>query len=133
MGTTRVVEEKLDRALVTNSWMQMFPNAKLENLVAPSSNHFPILLEKTPVARIHRVKRSFKFKNAWRIEDGVNNVVRHIWLGSAGSNVINKLSNCAEDLTHWSKTNCNKLQVDIENCRKQLIRSRGVTGIYDEV
>jgi len=33
LGITRVVEEKMDRALVNNSWMQMFPNAKLENLL----------------------------------------------------------------------------------------------------
>jgi hypothetical protein len=81
LSTTRAVEEKLDRVLVTNSWMQIFPNAKLENLVASSSDHFPILLDKTPVARTHRVKRSFKFENAWRIEDGVNDVVRDSWLG----------------------------------------------------
>jgi len=50
LDTTHAVEEKLDRALVTNFWMHMFPNAKLENLVAPSSDHFPILLDKTSVA-----------------------------------------------------------------------------------
>jgi len=111
----------------------MFPNAKLENLVAPSSAHFPILLDKTLVARSHRIKRSFKFENAWRIDDGLNDVVRDSWLGSAGSNIINRLSECAEDLTHWSKTHCNKLQIDIQNCLKQLSRNRSVNGFQDEV
>jgi len=118
LGTNRAVEEKLDRALVTSSWLQMFLNVKLENLVAPSSDNFPILLHKTPVVRNHRVKKSFKFENAWRIEEGVNDVVRDSWLGSVGNNVIQKLSNCVEDLTHWSKTHCNKIQEDIESCRK---------------
>jgi len=76
LGTTRAVEEKLDRALATSSWLQMFPDVKLENLVAPSSNHFPILLDKNPVARSHGVQRSFKFENAWRIQEGINEVVR---------------------------------------------------------
>jgi len=81
------------------------------------------------VARSHREERAFKFENAWRIEEGINEVVRDSWLGSAGSNVVNKLSKCAEDLTHWSKTHRNKLQVDIEHCRKQLSRSRTIHGI----
>jgi len=68
--TPRVVEEKLDMALANNSWMQMFPNTKLENLVAPSSEHFPILLDRTSVAHSHKIKRSFKFQNAWRTEEG---------------------------------------------------------------
>jgi hypothetical protein len=133
LGTPRAIEEKLDRALATNSWMQMFPNAKLESLVAPSSDHFLILLDKIPVARSHSSKRTSKFENAWRIEDGLNDVVRNSWLGNAGTNVINKLSACAEELTHWSKSHCNKLQVDIENCRRQLSRNRGANGIQDEV
>lgn len=51
LGTPRAVEEKLDKALANNLWMHMYPSAKLENLVAPSSDHFPILLDRTPVAR----------------------------------------------------------------------------------
>ncbi|KEH16694.1 endonuclease/exonuclease/phosphatase family protein [Medicago truncatula] len=43
LGTVRAVEEKLNRAMATNSWMQLFPNAKLENLVAPSSDPFSYL------------------------------------------------------------------------------------------
>jgi hypothetical protein len=94
LGTPRAVEEKLDTSLAKNTWMQMFPNAKLENLVAPSSHHFPILLDRTLVERPHRIKRSFKFKNAWRMEEGLDEVVQNSWLGSAGNNVMNKLSVC---------------------------------------
>jgi hypothetical protein len=39
LGTTRAVEERLDRALANNDWFGLFPNAKLENLVAPASDH----------------------------------------------------------------------------------------------
>ncbi|XP_039683467.1 uncharacterized protein [Medicago truncatula] len=132
LGTTRAVEEKLDQALATNSWMQLFPNARLENLVAPSSDHFPILLDRTPEVRSHRVERSFKFENAWRIEEGVNDVVQGSWPCRTGNNVMEKLANCAEDLTHWSKTHCHKIQTEIEHCRKQLSRCRTIHGIQDE-
>jgi len=75
LGTPRAVEEKLDRAMANEAWMQLFPHARLENLVAPSSDHYPILLERAPVLRPHRRNRLFKFENAWRIEEGLNEVV----------------------------------------------------------
>jgi len=133
LGTPRAVEEKLDRVLANEAWMQLFPHVRLENLAAPSSDHFPILLDKTPVVRPTRVKRTFKFENAWRIEDGVNEVVKDSWQSSCGSDVIHKLSVCAEDLSHWSKNHCNKFHIDIEVFRKELNQSRGIGGIQDEL
>lgn len=43
-GNYIVMEERLDRAMVTQSWLDMFPNARLLNLVAPISNHSTILV-----------------------------------------------------------------------------------------
>jgi endonuclease/exonuclease/phosphatase family metal-dependent hydrolase len=42
LGTVRAVEERLDRALATENWHILFPNAILENLPAPASDHYPI-------------------------------------------------------------------------------------------
>jgi hypothetical protein len=42
-----------------NGWFSLFPNAKLENLVAPASDHYPIFLEYSPVARPHPNRRKF--------------------------------------------------------------------------
>jgi hypothetical protein len=42
LGTPLAVEEKLDRAMANEAWMQLFPHARLENLVAPSSDHYPV-------------------------------------------------------------------------------------------
>ncbi|KEH16656.1 hypothetical protein MTR_0123s0050 [Medicago truncatula] len=39
LGTTRVVNERLDRAFATSTWFTLFPNVVLENLIAPASNH----------------------------------------------------------------------------------------------
>lgn len=44
MGTVHAVEERLDRALATNAWLHLFPQAKLSNLRPSSSDHTPILL-----------------------------------------------------------------------------------------
>ncbi|KAJ9176912.1 hypothetical protein P3X46_012175 [Hevea brasiliensis] len=44
-GTDHLVQERLDRALVSSSWLEIFPHAKLYNLVSTTSDHNPILLE----------------------------------------------------------------------------------------
>ena len=67
------------------------------------------------------------------LKRGINEVIQNSWLGNAGNNVINKLSACAKDLTHWSKTHCNKLRVNIESYRNQLSRNCSASGIQDEV
>jgi hypothetical protein len=133
LGTPRVVEEKLDRAMANEAWMQLFPHARLENLVAPSSDHFAILLERAPVQRPYRGRKTFKFEIAWMVEEGLNEVVQNSWQLNAGNNVMSKLSACAEELTHWSKSHCNKLRIDIEDCRKELNRCRGNAGVENEI
>jgi len=60
LGTPRVVEERLDCALANEYWFQLFPNAKVENLVAPAFDHYLILLNKEPAHRIWVPKRTFK-------------------------------------------------------------------------
>lgn len=44
-GTKNHVEERIDRALVTTAWKDLFPNTKFRNLLAPVSDHIPILLD----------------------------------------------------------------------------------------
>lgn len=54
------VEEWLDRALLTEEWLGMFPNAIVTNQVLDGSDHFPIIIklkgkppnsENSPIAR----------------------------------------------------------------------------------
>ncbi|GAU37344.1 hypothetical protein TSUD_395250 [Trifolium subterraneum] len=44
-GTPHVIEERLDRAMVSSSWLQLFPQVRLSNLLASHSDHTPILLQ----------------------------------------------------------------------------------------
>jgi hypothetical protein len=64
------VEERLDRALGNTSWFNLFPNATVETLVAPASDHYPILLNCSPTPRPQVYKRNFRYENAWHLEPG---------------------------------------------------------------
>ncbi|GAU25945.1 hypothetical protein TSUD_16830 [Trifolium subterraneum] len=44
-GTPHVIEERLDRAMASTSWLQLFPQVRLTNLLASHSDHSPILLQ----------------------------------------------------------------------------------------
>lgn len=48
LGTPRAVEERLVRALEIIDWFQVFPMARLQNLMAPMSGHAPIMLQCVP-------------------------------------------------------------------------------------
>nr|ABD33242.1 Hemopexin, related [Medicago truncatula] len=119
LGTPRAMEERLDRALANNSWLNLFPEATVETLVAPASDHYPILLNRT-VPHPHLNKRHFRYENAWHLEPGFKDLVTDSWLVYSSNPLIPKLSSCAEDMSAWSKAHCNKLKIDIEDCRRQM-------------
>jgi len=124
LGTPRAVEVKLDRALANANWFCMFPNVTVENLVAPTSDHYPLLLKKEETQRIWVPRQTFKFKNAWCVEPGDYDIISDSWLSSAGMQDVDKLAACTNDLNSWNKTNRNGIKQEIEGCRRDLNHCR---------
>jgi exonuclease III len=109
LGTSRAVEERFDRVLAYNNWFALFPNAKLETLVAPASNHYLIFLECSPTLQPQPNHRYFHFENAWRFEPGFNDFFNEKWISSGNDSVVSRLNCCADDLPDWSRTHVTKL------------------------
>ncbi|KAK1362169.1 hypothetical protein POM88_046643 [Heracleum sosnowskyi] len=63
-GTENWVEVRLDRALVSESFLHLFKGAKLINLEVSTSDHCHILLEPDDCSSVRTVK-PFRFENAW--------------------------------------------------------------------
>ena len=124
LGTPRAVEERLDHALATNSWFNIFPNASVENLVAPASDHYPILLQCSPRPRPTYHRRHFRYENAWHLESGFTDLVTNSWQVHSNNALIPKLSSCAAEMTIWKKTHCHKLKRAIEECRRHMQDTR---------
>lgn len=56
-GTVRWVQERLDRVFVNEGWKLLFPTNKVQNLIAPSSDHSAIFLQVgvwRPISRRYR-------------------------------------------------------------------------------
>jgi hypothetical protein len=124
LGTPRAIEERLDRALANNLWFNIFPNAYVETLVAPASDHYPIYVNLVPTPRTHTYKRNFNYENVWHLEPDFKELVTNSWQEHTTHTLISKLSSCAEDMSVWRKTHCHKLKKDIKECRKQLQETR---------
>jgi len=120
LGTPRAVEERLDRALANNLWFSLFPEASVETLVAPASDHYLILINHLPMPRSHHNKRHFLYENAWHLETGFKEMVTNSWQVYSNNAIMPKMSSCAEEMVMWSKEHCHKLKSKIEDCRRQL-------------
>ncbi|XP_058776514.1 uncharacterized protein LOC131650817 [Vicia villosa] len=117
-GAPHMIEERLDMALGSVSWLQFFPDAKLTNLVASHSDHSPILLSCEPVQQRRR-RRKFRFENWWLDEEGLLDVVKESWLAETHNSVVEKISRCALYLEQWQK-----VQVQKNNEEKDILRAK---------
>ncbi|XP_074265127.1 uncharacterized protein LOC141587551 [Silene latifolia] len=63
-------QSRIDRAMSTEAWLDLFPYAKLINLDREWSDHAPIKLVFDRREACHTVKRRFKFEQIWVGEEG---------------------------------------------------------------
>jgi exonuclease III len=118
-GTTRVVEERLDRAMVTPNWADFFPNVRLLNLLASHSDHSPLLLQ-TDLVVVMRHSHSFKFENNWLEEPDIEEVVSNGWGLGIDGEVVDRLKLCADGLQQWGRRKRVRFKEKIQECGQEL-------------
>jgi hypothetical protein len=123
-GSTNIIEERLDRAMATSSWLTMFPEVKLCNLIASHSDHSPILLQNSLVIR-NDSHYTFRFENMWLREEDVEDVVEEGWGKEAGVEVTSRVTRCADKLKRWGRRKRMKFKQEVEECSMEMERMRG--------
>jgi hypothetical protein len=123
MGTPNIIEERLDRAMANSEWLIMYPDTKLVNIIASHSYHNPILLHTTPTVRTWN-NYTFQFENGWLKEDDIDEVVEDGW-GGGETDVMNKVTRCAEKLRRWGRRKRMKFKQEIAACGEEMERIRG--------
>jgi hypothetical protein len=101
-GTDHMIEERLDRALVSSDWLAKFPNAKLRNILSSHSDHSPILLHCSTVVQ-QQYKHEFRFENSWLLEEDIGEVVQEGWNDGNGLEITYRLTHCADKLQRWGR------------------------------
>lgn len=121
-GTDKWVEIRLDRALVSSAWLNLFKEAKLINLDVSTSDHSPILLEHVPAVSLPPKTRKLRFKNVWLREPICKIIVEDSWHKNHNEVLQTKLSRCLEEVYKWGQEFTGSFKKRIEKC-KQVIRS----------
>ncbi|KAK8555357.1 hypothetical protein V6N12_009505 [Hibiscus sabdariffa] len=76
--------EKLDRVLSSLEWGFLFPKAIAVVDIAIASDHAPIILLANGMVK--KVKKDFKFKSRWTLEDECSNIVKEEWINTEERN-----------------------------------------------
>lgn len=97
LGTSNHIEIRLDRALVTGGFINLFKDVKLTNLEISTSDHCPLLLEPKN-SNLIRNKPAFRFENSWLREPMCFHLVKEVWNNNSSS-LYDKLSQCSEVLS----------------------------------
>ncbi|XP_031101977.1 uncharacterized protein LOC116005882 [Ipomoea triloba] len=82
-GTDHWIEERLDRAVCTPDWRDLYNDASVLTLHAISSVHSAIFMDLNS-RNIRHPPRRFKFEAAWLLDANCKQVVEASWWQSAG-------------------------------------------------
>ena len=123
LGTTHHIEVRLDRALVTQDFLNLFKEAKLTNLEVSTSDHCPLLLEPEVGNELNHIK-AFRFENAWLREPMCYQLVEDVWSNNSSS-FYDKLSLCSEVLSAWGKEVTGNFKGRINRSKKVIKALKG--------
>ncbi|CAN1162022.1 LINE-1 retrotransposable element ORF2 protein [Linum perenne] len=91
---------RLDRALVNDRWLTVFPESRVLHLHKLKSDHRPILLRSNNQVYSPYTK-PFRFLSAWLSHPSFKFVLKRKW--SRGADLPLALNNLTTDLRHWNK------------------------------
>ncbi|XP_057248945.1 uncharacterized protein LOC125494827 [Beta vulgaris subsp. vulgaris] len=115
------IRERLDRFIVSHSWLNLFPESFIDHKVRYCSDHAVIVLrclgnEGMP----RRWDGGFRFETFWLLDDACEEVVRGAWSAAEGGRICEKLGVVARELQGWSKKAFGTLKKKIEVVEKKL-------------
>ncbi|KAL5182601.1 Calmodulin-binding transcription activator 5 [Glycine soja] len=115
-------KSKLDRIMVSDGWMDLWPDSSQFNLERNFSDHCPILLQSKI---IDWGPKPFKVFDGWLKIKEFQQVVKDCWLGYQplgwGDFVLKtKLKNLKQRLKRWSKENSADINIQIKKLQQSL-------------
>lgn len=134
-GTSRWIQERLDRGLANHQWRQIFPNAEVQVIEVSTSDHLPLFLHLNKQIFVPKARR-FKFENIWIRDVECMNLVKNSWAMNGVDNILEKIQFCCLKLDEWGGK-LKELSQQIKNCRwamRKFRSRRDVLGVqrYNE-
>lgn len=104
---------------MSESWLDLFSNAKASSVEVPVSDHLPLVLHPSDSPPV-RYYKSFKFENYWLSEKNCREVVTKSWENSHGLNIISRLTFCSSEIWRWGKNLSKKFQHNLDHYKQQM-------------
>lgn len=103
------IRERLDRYLGSSTWVDMFPDVRVENLLRYKSDHSPIVTRCHVYNQRGRKGRGFRFETNWLLDETCEAFVQKTWDDSVGSGLFSRFEMLGRGLLVWSKEKFGKL------------------------
>ncbi|KAK9750883.1 hypothetical protein RND81_02G228300 [Saponaria officinalis] len=113
-------QSRIDRAMGTEDWLNMFPYSKLVHLDREWSDHAPlkVLFDSRKVDNeLH--PRKFRFEHIWVGEDGCEEAIRGVW-NLNGGDLLATINRCGKELLRWKGVSIGKILRELNKKRKRL-------------
>ncbi|KAL0011115.1 hypothetical protein SO802_006223 [Lithocarpus litseifolius] len=122
-----MVWERLDRAVCTAKWYDLFPATCVQTLTCVSSDHSPICIRLGGFEA--KRSRPWHFEQMWLEDSGCRDTVVRTWdrsvSGSPMEVVVSKLGACQKSLLQWSKNSFCHVRREIAEKKKLLKVAEG--------
>ncbi|XP_026458491.1 uncharacterized protein LOC113359006 [Papaver somniferum] len=117
-----LTKQRLDRGLATESWILLYPNSTITNMLAIGSDHHPILLNTNPHWSTGKIP--FKFFGPWLDHKDCKDIIFECWQknlsGSSAFLIARKLKEVKMKLKIWNKEVYGNIKTNIEECNQHL-------------
>ncbi|EPS61968.1 hypothetical protein M569_12826, partial [Genlisea aurea] len=115
---------RLDRALASSRWLQVFPNTSIHHLSFGGSDHAPLWVEcAAPIRRPRqRHQRRFRFEARWMSIPVCESVIREAWRSTQGRPfaLLPNLSSTRVSLLRWYQHQIGPVKNNIKRVESKL-------------
>lgn len=132
--TDGTIRRKIDRVLVNEKWMSVFPLSEAEFLPAGLSDHSPMIVKILPLGP--RPRRPFKFFDFWAEDPSFLDIVRQVWDtnidGTPMFVVCSKLKLLKSELKQLNNQTYNDISKRVDEAREVLHMAQQQVEIYPQ-
>ncbi|XP_074277371.1 uncharacterized protein LOC141601009 [Silene latifolia] len=102
-------QSMIDRAMCSESWLELFPYARLHHLEREWSDHAPInlIFDRREIGG--KTRSRFRFEQIWVGEPGSEEAVEK-GMARGHGNLVECLRECARELKAWKKISIGKIR-----------------------
>jgi ribonuclease HI len=118
------VKARIDRAVASQDWSVLYPQAKITHICSTRSDHLPLLLDCENLVPQNRPPGTFRYEHMWERETSLPTIIEEAWNNSPPCASLNelmeKITNTSGHLKEWSTENFGMVTKQIKNRRAKL-------------